>query len=117
MWGKRNKFNRTKVEHHGHWFDSKLEKAVYELLLLRQENGEINSLKHHPGTVFLTDARIQYRPDFKFKENGKDTFAEAKGYPTQTWAIKKKLWKHYGPGKLYIYGGTSKRVHLIEVIK
>jgi hypothetical protein len=53
--------------------------------------------------VDLTDARILYKPDFKFTRGGKEVWAECKGFETAIWRIKKRLWKFYGPGTLEIY--------------
>ncbi len=122
MWGRRgkgNKYGATKVEGTpGHWFDSKAEKALFHLLSLRERGGEIRNLSHHPGTVFLSEARVQYRPDFRFIETatGETAYAEFKGYSTQAWAIKKRLWAKYGPGKLYIYGGSVSSIKLLETL-
>lgn len=124
-WGKkfdrRNKYGgsqREKIEHHGHWFDSRLEKALFDLLALRERAGEIRDLAHQPGTVFLSEARIQYRPDFRFTNctTGEVEYAESKGFPNDKWPIKKKLWKAYGPGKLEIWMGTASNIKLVETI-
>lgn len=60
------KYGGTKIDHAGFRFDSKLEAALFDNLSLRERAGEIKELKHHPGTVFLSTARIQYRTDFNF---------------------------------------------------
>jgi hypothetical protein len=116
-WPKR-KFGNQKTERDGHWFDSKLEGALYQELKLLEKAGEIEGLHHHPGTVFLSEARIQFRPDFTFirKATGLREWAEAKGYQDAKWPLKKKLWLHYGPGHLHIYGGSHARLRLIETI-
>lgn len=114
----RRKYGNTKVHHAGHWFDSKLERALYDILALMQNAGEILDLKHQPGTVFLSDARIQYRPDFRYviPSTGKFEWAEAKGFPNDKWPMKKKLWKSYGPGVLHIWMGSAKYIKLVETI-
>ena len=116
---RKNKFNATKVkiifdDGSSIIFDSKLEASVYFYL---KNILKVKSLVHHPGTIFLTDARIQYRPDFSFKENNVLCFAEAKGFATDTWKLKKRLWKFYGPADLLIFGGRSTKVILKETIK
>lgn len=121
MWRKgAKKYGNKKVEGTtpGHWFDSQLEKALHSLLALRERGGEIRALAHHPGTVFLSDARIQYRPDFRFEicATGEVAYAESKGFETDAWRIKRKLWMSYGPGKLEIYKGTARRLTLAETI-
>jgi hypothetical protein len=125
-WGKRKigsgKYSGNgggKVEVHGHWFDSKLEAALFQQLKLQEKAGEISELQHQPGTVFLSLARIQYRPDFRFKDNasGEIQYAESKGFPNDKWPLKKKLWEYYGPGKLYIYQGSATNLKLTETIE
>lgn len=113
----RPKYGNKKVEHAGIWFDSKLERSLYDILFLMQKSGKISELRHHPGTVFLSDARIQYRPDFRYVlPCGKFEWAEAKGFPNDKWPMKKKLWKHYGPGVLHIWMGSARCIKLVETI-
>lgn len=116
MWG-RTKYKSVKVNHAGQRFDSKLEASVFDILSLLERAGHISELHHHPGTIFLTDARIQYRPDFTFfDKDGTRAWAEAKGFPTPMYQIKKKLWKFYGPGKLYIYTGSYKYPKCTDIL-
>ena len=120
-YSKKNKYGgsqREKLEHAGFRFDSKLEAALYDQLKLEEIAGEIAELHHQPGTIFLSKARIQYRPDFTFirVSTGEREWAESKGFANDRWPMKKKLWKFYGPGKLSIYGGTHRSLRLIETI-
>lgn len=108
-----NKYNAHPIS----GFDSKLEAAVYDLLILREKAGEIRfrqSQKH----IYLTDARVLYIADFEFEyvANGEIAYAEAKGYESARWPTVKKLWKHYGPGRLEIWKGTYKKPYLDETI-
>lgn len=99
-------------------FPSKLEEAVYNLLQLFVKGGEIKDLVRQPQ-VRLTKAGIGYKPDFKYTDckTGEDVWVEAKGVETEGYLIRKRLWKHYGPGKLEIYKGTYRRPKLVEVIQ
>lgn len=117
-WNSKRKYGEEKVEKYGFRFDSKLEGALYEELKLMEKAGEISELRHHPGTIFLTRARIQYRPDFRFVRctTGEVEYAEAKGFANDKWPLKKALWRFYGPAKLSIYIGSHKRLVLDEVI-
>ena len=117
-WIRRNKFKNQKTQWAGHWHDSKAEAALHTLLSLRERGGEIRDLAHHPGTVFLTDARVQYRPDFRWTNaaTGETEYGEFKGFETPEWRIKRRLWSVYGPGKLYIWRGSVSRLTLDEVI-
>lgn len=99
-------------------FPSKLERDVYELLLQRQKLGEIKDLQCQIQ-VHLTKAKILYKPDFKYFNcvNEQTEYAEAKGFETNIWNLKKRLWKFYGPAKLFIYKASGKIIVLSEIIE
>lgn len=101
----------------GYSFASQLEAAVFNILQLREKCGEISDIQHQDH-VYLTEARICYIADFKFldKKTNEYAWAEAKGFETPEWKIKLKLWRYYGPGRLYIYKGSAKRVTLTDEI-
>lgn len=118
-YNKKNKYgNKISSSSDGRSFQSGLERKLYEELLLREKVGEIKDLKCQVS-VYLTDAKILYKPDFycfDFKRNC-EIWIESKGFDTAVWAIKKRLWKFYGPGILQIYRGNKKGVFLQEEIK
>jgi hypothetical protein len=65
--------------------------------------GDIRYLEYHPCTVYLSDARISYKPDFVYRENGNVVYEDVKrGLNSERWPTIKKLWKAYGPGILRI---------------
>lgn len=111
---KRNKFGATRTPD---GFPSKLEAAVYQLLLLRERMGEIKNISRQPS-VKLTRAAIGYKPDFKYIDckTGETVHVEAKGQETEGYSIRKRLWKYYGPGRLEIYKGHYRRPGLQEVV-
>lgn len=114
----KRKFGNFKVKnHHGYSFDSKLETAVFDLLKLMEKAGEVRDIRVKPN-VFLTRSRIRMIPDFGcfHIEMDRDVYVEAKGYATDVWAIKKKLFKHYGDRPLLIYAGTYKSPKFVEMI-
>lgn len=118
-WGNRlkvQKYGSTKVSHAGMSFASKLEAAVYDVLALRERAGEIGNIKVQQRVYLLRDPDIYYIPDFYFEMNGAPAFAEAKGFETPEWKIKKKLWTHFGPATLEIWQGSYTRPRLIETI-
>jgi hypothetical protein len=49
-------------------------------------------------------------------KSGEFVWAEAKGFETDPWKIKRKLWQYYGPGKLEIYKGSAKSFKLYETV-
>jgi hypothetical protein len=110
------KYGSKKINHAGMTFSSKLEAAVYDLLWLLQKAGDISNLVTQKRVYFFRDPDIYYIPDFYFERHGNPVFAEAKGFETPEWKIKKKLWEHVGPAPLEIYQGSYTKPRLIETI-
>lgn len=116
---KRNhKYAAQKVEYDHHSFASKFEAALYQWIKLRELNGEVTDVKCQE-TVYLTEARIIYKPDFSYidSQTKKKIYAEAKGFETPEWRIKRRLWEYYGPGILEIYKGSYTSFQLHETLK
>lgn len=99
-------------------FDSKLEAALYQLLLLREKAGEIRDIETQV-TVYLSPMRFMYRPDFRFVDvaTGEQVYAESKGFETVQWKRNYRTWKVCGPGKLEIWKGSYRNPKLVEVVK
>lgn len=114
---RKTKFGNKQVSHAGLSFHSKAEASLYDELYLMQQAGLIRELKCQ-DTVYLTRARIMYKPDFSAFDVGSNekVYYEFKGYETPEWRIKKRLWKEYGPGRLKIYKGSAKKIYLVEEI-
>ena len=98
MWHKYGA-KRTTIE--GITFDSIGESQYYQELKLQESLKLIKFIELQPK-VYLTDARILYKPDFLIEEMGKLIYVDFKGMSTPSFNIKARLWKHYGPGKLRI---------------
>lgn len=108
----KNKYGNIKTHtEHGFLFDSKLESAGYGYLLLLQQNKEIKNIRVKPN-ITLTEAKIRMIPDFVafHIEMGQDVYYELKGFETDVWRIKLRLWKVYGPGPLQVIRGTYKKL-------
>lgn len=114
---KNQKYGAKKVSHVGLSFASKLEAAVYDILYLKMLAEEINNLVTQKRVYLLRTPDIYYIPDFYFEINDVPHYAEAKGYETPEWKIKKKLWSHFGPAQLDIYQGSYSSPRLVETIK
>lgn len=113
---KAHKYSAKKTEHHGFSFASKLEAAVYNILHLQKLAGEIREIQVQ-DSIKLTDAEIEYRPDFKVVlADGRVHWVESKGVETDVWRIKRRLWKCYGPGELWVYKGSHTKPILYEII-
>lgn len=122
---KRHKYKAQKVFQHGRYWASKLELAVYEMLLLWQRAGRITDLKCQVKVRFHTHDHgyTNMIPDFSAVDaaSGELFYIEAKGIFTREFIRKKKAWKTGGPGALHIYGGRwvknqSPKVHLMEIV-
>jgi hypothetical protein len=115
---KPHKYKIKKVEHAGRTFDSALERDLYDDLLLRESRGELMNIQSQV-TIYMTAARIGYRVDYAAwsRLRGRQEYFEAKGFPTPEWEIKRRLYRYYGPGPLYVYVREGKRgLKLSEVI-
>jgi hypothetical protein len=115
MWAKgKLKYGNTKVSHAGYSFASKGEAGCFDMLSLLEKAGKIRDIKTQV-TVYLTRARIIYKPDFQFEdlELAQTVYAEFKGFETSDWRIKRRLWMYYGPARLRIYKGAMTLVEEI----
>lgn len=111
-----NKYGAKKITAHGYSFASKGEAACYEMILAEARAGMIDKEIQVQDHVYLTDARILYIADFKIKRDEEFEWIEFKGFETDVWRIKRRLWIHYGPGRLRIYKQKAGRLILDEII-
>jgi len=97
----RHKYKAVKTEIDGKVFDSKHEADVYAKLKLREKAGEIQDLQLQPRFV-LQDGfekggkkyrKIEYVADFQYREKGRIHVVDAKGYKTDVYKLKKKLFE------------------------
>ena len=103
-------------------FPSKLESAVYDILTLRERAGEIKEIRRQHVVELqggARDTRITWAIDFSFIDCKTDEicFAEAKGFATEIYKLKLKMFRFKPHGRLEIYGGDYRRPKLIEVIE
>lgn len=112
----KNKYGAKKVSHAGLSFASKLEAAVYDILWWQLQRGEIDNLQMQKRVYLVRSPDVYYIPDFYFEIDSMPTYAEAKGFETPEWKIKKKLWNHFGPAPLQIYQGSYAAPRLVETI-
>lgn len=103
-----SKFGAKRTELVGRSFASRGEANCFLYLQAMEQAGEIRDITCQQ-TVLLTDAKIRYIADFKFWDIKLDqwVWADFKGFETEVWNIKKRLWKFYGPGILRVYKGAS----------
>ena len=90
-------------------YDSKGEKGRHEELLWLESQGVISGLVHHPPAYRLEVNGVlitTYRPDYTYVQNGRLVVEDWKGWPSDTWPLKKRLMlaihgievKETGPG-------------------
>lgn len=115
---KKSKYRNERVEIHGRTFDSKLERARYAELLELEKAGHIRELQCQVQ-VYLSDADILYKPDFKYFDVDLNDYVheDVKGMETAVWRIKRRLWIAYGPTVLRVLAGTIGNIKLKEEIK
>jgi hypothetical protein len=111
------KFGEQKVSYDGYSFASKGEAALYQVLKLYLHAKEIDHIQVQDH-VKLSDAGILYIPDFRVKlsANQMHEWHEFKGFKTDVWGIKRRLWKVYGPGPLHIWEGNYRNIRCTETI-
>jgi hypothetical protein len=111
MWHKKHKFNAKKTEVDGIKFASKKEAKRYSELKLLASQGKITDLKLQPVFELIpsfkcdnkTIRRIKYIADFYYCQNGVEVVEDCKGFRTEVYKIKKKLF-------LYKYGHKYKLI-------
>ncbi len=117
---RRHKYKAEKVSFAGLWFHSKLEAAVYALLLLREKAGELKVIQLQKHVKFHTYkyGEIRMIPDFYVQDlkTGEEFFIEAKGMETREWLRKRKAWLIGGPGRMEIWKGSHTRPKLTEIL-
>jgi hypothetical protein len=101
MWRKNHKYNAKKTEVMGIKFDSKKEANRYLELKMLARAGKIRDLKLQPKFLLLdkfkygnkTQRAIHYVADFEYiDEKGVRVVEDVKGYKTEVYNIKKKLF-------------------------
>lgn len=114
----KSKYGNDRVQSAGMSFQSNGERDCYQLLMLLERAGNIKFVKPQDH-VYLTEARIAYVADFKvldLEHGGQETWVEFKGFETDVWRIKRRLWMFYGPGPLWVYKGHGLRMNRVETI-
>lgn len=96
-----NKYGAKKTTIDGLTFDSKAEASRYQDLKLLERAGVITDLKLQPVFILqpaFTDAEknryqaIKYRADFQYTEGEQVVIEEVKGFETEAWKLRKRLF-------------------------
>ncbi len=103
-------------------FASKHEASVHTLLQLYESSGKIKEIKCQQSVVLVPGPvkhRINWKVDFSCfnLETNELEYHEVKGFETQDYKIKLKLWRANPPATLHIWKGTHRRPFIYETIK
>lgn len=104
----KTKYCSTSITIDGHTFPSRKEADFYSELKIRERAGEISDLVLQPrfllqdsfeyhGKVY---SKMEYVADFQYVENGRIVVVDTKGFVTDVYRLKKKLFL-YKYGSLY----------------
>ena len=99
------KYGNKKVLINGIWFESKKEGKRYSELLLLERVGKISDIKLQPRFLLQesfkkngkTYRKIEYVADFQYMENGKMIVEDTKGFKTEVFKLKHKLFEYKYP--------------------
>lgn len=99
-----------------------MESAVNDILIEQQLLGLIYDMKRQQSIVLIDGSqkeRITWRMDFTYKDSKTDEIicCEAKGFETDVYRLKLKLYRKFKPHKLIIYKGSYKKPFIDEVIE
>lgn len=96
---RRHKYGAAATIVDGIRFDSKAEAKRYSELKLLERAGSISQLELQPSFDFIIKGMPcgSYRGDFRYQENGKDVVEDVKGYRTDVYRLKRKLFKALFP--------------------
>ncbi|PYE87779.1 DUF1064 domain-containing protein [Bacillus sp. 196mf] len=120
-----SKYKNKKVNLDGHVFDSKAEANYYEGLKIRYARGEVQGFERQPifklQPAFKKQDKsfqaITYIADFLvYLPNGEVEVIDIKGFITQTFALKKKMFEYKYPHlRLIILSYVQKYGGFIEI--
>lgn len=117
QYGRRNKYRAVRTD----GFASKLEAAVYYILLQREKSGEISEIQRQASVELVPGPpkiRVNWKIDFSFVDNKtKETvYCEAKGLECGIFKLKLRIFIAKKIGKLEIWKGSHKSPKLYRVI-
>lgn len=106
---RKNKYNNKKTIVDGIKFDSKKEAKRYTELKKEEQKGTIKNLKLQPKFLLnptvrydgTTYKKVSYKADFMYTKNDEIVVEDVKGYKTEIYKLKKKIF-------LNLYGSKYK---------
>lgn len=100
-----SKYGNRRMEVDGHTFDSEMEADYYKQLKLLERAGAISNLILQPRYELVPAfekngmkfRKMEYVADFQYEENGKTIVVDVKGYRTDVYKTKRKLFEYLYP--------------------
>jgi len=89
---KKSKYGNRKVVIDGITFDSIGEGNRYSELRILEKKGDIQNLTCH--MKFNLEAGITFKPDFVYDQNNKTIVEDYKGFVTESYKLRRKLFIH-----------------------
>jgi hypothetical protein len=104
----------------GRTYHSGLEAAVNNLLLLRERAGELRIIKRQERVPLIVNGVkvCTWVPDFTVEmiAEAEERLIEAKGFTTQLFLLKKKIYMATGTRKVEMWGGSARAPKLMEIL-
>ena len=98
-----NKYNAKRSQgNDGYSYQSQAERDYHDDVLWPMQQARLISNLARQPQVWLSEARIGYKPDFVYTENGREVYVDVKGVETDLFKLKCKLWRCYGPAVLRV---------------
>lgn len=110
-----SKYRAVKTTVDGITFDSKGEAAYYQELRRQEDMGFLKIVELQPK-IYLTEAKILYKPDFLIERKGELVYIDFKGMETPVFKLKARLWASYMDEPLEIVKRSGKRFKLVRTI-
>lgn len=113
---RKHKYHAKRIVRQGISWPSTGEYRRYCQLQSMERGGAITELERQP-LFYLTKARISYRADYSYTEEGRRIIEDFKGVQTPRFKLICRLWKHYGPHLLRITGSKRGRFVVTDEIE
>ncbi len=114
----KSKYRNKKTVVDGVKFDS-IAESEYYLILKHQELLGTTKLIELQPKIYLTRAKILYKPDFYVQnlETGDCFYIDVKGFSTPVFNIKARLWKAYASLPLHIIKKVGRNFKTEKIIE
>lgn len=121
---KANKYKAKRASDGTRCYDSTLERDYALILQTLEKSREISCLEYQPklflnprGEAAPPKARVSYKADFSFIENGNTVYVDTKGKSDKRFPVIMKLWHWFGPSELRVVKKNQGRFYVYRSIQ